>query len=94
MDGDTLEKVSAMLLDPDYVSVAPLHTKDFQQLDESAVNEVYSGRIFDMIVLMAQVFKVNYMDFSKLSSVPTGFLGTLRGLKQSFQGNAPTISQK
>lgn len=47
-----------------------------------------------MIVLMAQVFKVNYMDFSKLSSVPTGFLGTLRGLKQSFQGNAPTISQK
>lgn len=94
MDGDTLEKVSSMLLDPDYVSVAPLHTKDFQQLDESAVNEVYSGRIFDMIVLMVQVFKVNYLDFSKLSSVPTGALETLRGLKQSFPGNALTNSHK
>lgn len=94
MDGDTLEKVSAMLLDPDYVSVAPLHTKDFQQLDESAVNEVYSGRIFDMIVLMVQVFKINYLDFSKLSSVPTGVIGTLRGLKQSFQANVPKSSRK
>jgi hypothetical protein len=94
MDGDTLEKVSAMLLDPDYVSVAPLHTKDFQQLDESAVNEVYSGRIFDMVVLMVQVFKINYLDFSKLSSVPTGVLGTLRGLKQPFQANVPKSSRK
>ena len=94
LDGDTLEQASAMLLDPNFVSVAPLHTKDFQQLDESAVNEVFSGRIFDMIVLMVQVFKVNYMDFSKLSSVPTGVLETLRGLKQSFPGNALTNSHK
>jgi len=92
VDGDKLEKVLAMVLDPAYVSVAKLHTTDFQQLDESAVNEVFSGRAIDMLVLAAQVVKVNYLDFSRLSTVPTGAQTALRGLTQSFRGLIPTSS--
>lgn len=89
VDGDQLERAAALLLDPDYIGVAPLHTKDFQQLDESAVNEVFSGRIFDMVVLMIQIFKVNYLDFTKLCCVPTGVRETLAEIKRSFQENVP-----
>lgn len=78
LDGDKLERAVSMLLNPNYVAVKAKNGKDFVRLDESAVNEVFSGRVFDMIVLAVQVFKINYLDFSKLSSVPTGALKTLR----------------
>lgn len=78
LDGDKLEKAVSMLLDPNYVAVKAKDGKDFVRLEEGAINEVFSGRIIDMIILAVQVFKINYMDFSKLSSVPTGVLKTLR----------------
>lgn len=92
LDGDTLERAAELLLDPQYVSVAPLHTKDFQQLDEGAVNEIFSGRIIDLIALMVQIFKVNYADFSKLSSVPTGVRKALGEIKSSFLASSQTNS--
>lgn len=92
LDGDTLERAAELLLDPQYVSVAPLHTKDFQPLDEGAVNEIFSGRIIDLIALMVQIFKVNYADFSKLSSVPTGVRKALGEIKSSFLASSQTNS--
>lgn len=94
MNGEQLETAAMLLLDADYVSVAPRKTNDFQVLDESAINEVFSGRMIDMFALMVQVFKVNFLDFSKLSSVPTGVRKTLAEIKQSFQGNAAKNSSK
>lgn len=88
LTGEQLERAAVLLLDPQYVSVAPLHTKDFQELDEMAVNEVFSGRILDMVVLMVQVFKVNYLDFTKLSSVPTGVRTALGEAKKLFRESA------
>lgn len=96
-DGKQLEQAASLLLDPDYVSVAPKMNKgapEFQVLDEAAINEVFSGRIIDMFVLMIKVFRVNYMDFSKLSSVPTGVRKTLAEVKQSFLGNTLLSSDK
>ena len=90
--GETLERAAELLLDPQYVSVAPLHTKDFQPLDEGAVNEIFSGRIIDLIALMVQIFKVNYADFSKLSSVPTGVRKALGEIKSSFLASSQTNS--
>lgn len=78
LDGDKLEKAVQMLLDANYVAVKAKDGKEFVRLDEGAVNEVFSGRIIDMVVLAIQVFKINYLDFSKLSSVSTGVLKTLR----------------
>lgn len=92
LDGDALERAAELLLDPQYVSVAPLHTKDFQPLDEGAVNEIFSGRIIDLIALMVQIFKVNYADFSKLSSVPTGVRKALGEIKSSFLASSQTNS--
>ena len=92
LDGETLERAAELLLDPQYVSVAPLHTKDFQPLDEGAVNEIFSGRIIDLIALMVQIFKVNYADFSKLSSVPTGVRKALGEIKSSFLASSQTNS--
>lgn len=92
LDGETLERAAELLLDPQYVSVAPLHTKDFQPLDEGAVNEIFSGRIIDLIALMVQIFKANYADFSKLSSVPTGVRRALGEIKSSFLASSQTNS--
>lgn len=94
VDGDKLENMMALVLDPDYIAVAPKHSKDFQRLDESALNEIFSGRIIDMLALAAQVLKVNYLDFSKLSTVPTGARTLLGDLKRSFRGAIPTSSDK
>lgn len=93
VDGETLERIAKLLLDPNYVSVAPIHTKEFQRLDEAAINEVFSGRVIDMIALMMQVAKINYLDFSKLCSVPTGAREVLAELKQSFRVQYPTTSE-
>ena len=94
VDGEKMESMAQLLLDENYIGVAPLHTDKFQQLDESAINEVFSGRIIDMIALMIKVFKVNFLDFSKLSSVPTGVRNTLREITSSFRASAPKTLTK
>ena len=93
-DGEQFEKAASLLLDADYIGVAPKGKTDFQALDENAINEVFSGRIVDMFALMVRVFQVNYLDFSKLSSVPTGVRKTLAEVKRSFRGNILQSSGK
>lgn len=83
-DGEKLQKAAKLLLDPEYISVSPKGKKDFVQLDEDAINEIFSGRVVDMFVLMAKIFKVNFLDFSRLSSVPIGFRKRLGEIKTSL----------
>ena len=84
LSGDELLRISKLLLDPEYVY--------------SVANEVFSGRPFDMIALMVKVVTVNYLDFSKLSSLPAGVRETLGGLKLMFRDvsneilNPPSLS--
>lgn len=92
VSGEQLETAAKILLDPDYISVSPKGKQDFQRLDEEIVNEVFEGRVIDMFALMGQVFKVNYLDFSKLCSVPTGVREALTEIRQSFQAKPLTNS--
>lgn len=90
LDGDKLQNAMNLLLDRNYVSVEVTSkngTKAFTQLDENLINEIFTGRTFDLLVLMAEVFKINFLDFSKLSSVPSGVLEMLGEIKSPFQGN-------
>ncbi len=61
---------------------------------KARLNEVFSGRPIDMIVLMVKIFKVNYLDFSKLSSVPIGFRNQLGEVTTAFRESCPMFFSK
>lgn len=90
LSGDELLRISRLLLDPEYVYVKNNHGQ-FEKMTESVANEVFSGRPLDMIVLMAHVVIVNYLDFSKLSSIPAGVREILAGLKSMFRDASSEI---
>ncbi|WP_303997715.1 phage tail assembly chaperone [Megamonas hypermegale] len=90
LDGDKLQNAMELLLDKNYVAVevvAKNGTKNFTQLDEGLINEIFTGRTFDLLALMVEVFRVNFMDFSKLSSIPSGVREVFGEIKSPFQGN-------
>lgn len=86
LNGEQFETLSRMLLRPDYISVSQDGTtKGLIKLSEEVVDEVFAGRPFDMIALMVNIVKANYLDFSKLSSVPAGVREAFSGiLKKSL----------
>ena len=92
LDGEKFEALSRMLLRTDYVSVSQDGTKEnLIKLSETVIDEVFEGRPFDMIALMIAVVKVNYLDFSRLSSVPTGvrevFTVAMNQFREKLQTN-------
>lgn len=88
IDGDVMEHVLRLVLNEEYVSVSTNGTKnDLAHLTEEKINEVFEGRPIDMIMLAVKVVRVNYLDFSMLSSIPTGFLGALGTMKSAFLEN-------
>ncbi len=93
LNGEQLEMAIRLLLDPDYVSVSPKGKNDFQRLDEGMANEIFCGRPIDMVALAVHVFRVNYLDFSKLCSIPSGWMDTLAEMKTSFQGKLNPSSE-
>ena len=91
IDGDVMEHVLRLVLNEEYVSVRTNGTKnDLAHLTEEKINEVFEGRPIDMIMLAVKVVRVNYLDFSMLSSIPTGFLGALGTMKSAFLENFQT----
>lgn len=91
IDGDVMEHVLRLVLNEEYVSVSTNGTKnDLAHLTEEKINEVFEGRPIDMIMLAVKVVRVNYLDFSMLSSIPTGFLGALGAMKSAFLENFQT----
>lgn len=92
VDGEKMEKAARLLLDGNYISVSESGKKDYSRLDDGTIAAVFTGRPFDLIALCGKIFAVNYMDFSKSSSVPTGVRQFVEGIREAFQGDAGTTS--
>lgn len=91
IDGDVMEHVLRLVLDENYISVSTNGSKNnLAYLTEEKVNEVFEGKPIDMIMLAVEVVKVNYLDFTMLSSIPTGFLKTLGTMKSAFRESLQT----
>ena len=91
MDGERMEKLCKLLLQGDFIGVSTDGLKTPVKLTESTLDEVFTGRPFDIIALMYKVFEVNYLDFSKLSSVKIGNQGIgeiLKGIMESVPKNS------
>ena len=90
MDGERLQNLCKLLLQSDYIGVSTDGLKQPVKLTESVLDEVFTGRPFDIIALMYKVFEVNFLDFSKLSSVKIGNPGTgelLMAITEAVQTN-------
>lgn len=92
LDGEKLEKLSIMLLSPDYVAVKRNGKKEAERLTEDVMNEIFEGRAFDVLILMVQVAKANYADFTRLSGVPTGLREALGEIARVFRERFLMIS--
>ena len=72
LDADKMDKLYAYLLDPEYIAVQRKEDKSPTRLTEGMVDEIFTGRTFDLFFLMAKIVQINYLDFTKLCSVPIG----------------------
>ena len=91
MDGERLQNLCKLLLQSDYIGVSTDGLKQPVKLTESVLDEVFTGRPFDIIALMYKVFEVNFLDFSKLSSVKIGNPGIgelLMAITEAVQTNS------
>ena len=84
LDADKVEKLYSYLLNPEYIAVQRKEDKTPIRLTEDIVDEIFTGRTFDLFFLMAKVVQVNYLDFSKLCGVPIGFRQTAEEIKQKI----------
>lgn len=94
VDGEKMEKSVRLLLDGNYISVSESGKKDYSRLDDGTIAAVFTGRPFDLLALCGKIFAVNFMDFSKSSSVPTGVRQFVEGIQEAFRGGAGTTSKK
>lgn len=86
VDGDKLERACKLLLNVEYIAVKEKGAKDFAYVSEEDLEAIFTGRPWDMIALCYKVFEVNFLDFSKSSSVPTGVRNVLDEIKAVFRG--------
>lgn len=84
LSGEQFLSLCRMLLRSDYISVKNPETGDTRKLTEPIINEVFEGRPFDMLALMFEVVKVNFLDFSRLSSIPAGARKGLSEMTKKF----------
>lgn len=84
LNSDKMEKLSQTLLNEKYISVKVGGKGEAIPLDEETLNLIFTGRYFDVLVLMYYVAKVNYMDFSKLKGLPTGLVTAVEKIKRGF----------
>ena len=86
VDGDKLEQACKLLLDVEYIAVKEKGAKDFAYVSNEDMGAIFTGRPWDMLALCYKVFEVNFLDFSKSSSVPTGVRNALGEVKAMFRG--------
>ena len=72
LDGDKLEKLLDMLLNPQYISVLDKETDKVKQLDKGMINKVFTGDVASMAVLAFKVAEVNYKSFFSISKILSG----------------------
>lgn len=73
LDAEKVDKLYSYLLNPEYIAVQRKEDKTPIRLTEDMVDEIFTGRTFDLFFLMAKIVQINYLDFSRLSSLPIGF---------------------
>lgn len=88
------DKITRKLLNPEYVAVQRPHDSSPVRLTEQVVGDIFTGRPIDLIILMVKIVQVNYLDFSRLSGIPSGILADIEVLKGIFRENAEKISVK
>ena len=93
LDADKMERLYAYLLNPEYVAVQRKTDKTPIRLSEDIIDEIFTGRTFDLFFLMAKVVQVNYMDFTNLSSVPIGFRQNAEMIKEKLSESLESISK-
>lgn len=94
VDGDKLEQACKLLLDTEYIGVKEKDSKSFVSVDSDGLEAIYTGRPWDMLALCYKVFEVNFLDFSKSSSVPIGVRKALSEIKTMFQGVSGNTSDE
>ena len=72
LDADKVDKLYSYLLNPEYIAVQRKEDKTPIRLTEDIVDEIFTGRTFDLFFLMAKIVQVNYLDFSRLCGLPIG----------------------
>lgn len=87
MDGETLEKAIRLLLDKEYLSYKDDEMQSFMPANADKIEAIFWGRPFDMVALCLKIFKVNYLDFTKSCSVPTGVRDLVDGIAAAMQEN-------
>ena len=87
LDGESMEKICKMLLNPQYVSVKIDGKGEAERLTEEKIAEIFTGRYFDMIILAVKIAKINFMDFTLLCGLPTGLVNAIENITQMFAAN-------
>ena len=87
IDAEKLESLSKMLINPGYVSVKVEGKGAAVPLDENMMNQIFTGRYLDILVLMYEIAKVNFLDFRKLCGLPIGVVTAIEGIKLKFRAN-------
>lgn len=93
LDADKMERLYGYLLNPEYVAVQRKTDKTPIRLTEDIVDEIFTGRTFDLFYVMAKVIQINYMDFSMLFSVPIGFRTNAEEIKTKVTESLAKISK-
>ena len=94
LDADKMDKLYAYLLNPEYIAVQRKTDKTPIRLSEDIVNEIFTGRTFDLFFLMAKVVQINYMDFTMLSSLPIGLRTNADQIKEKVMASLESISHQ
>ena len=93
LDADKMEKLYGYLLNPEFIVVRRKTDKTPIRLTEDIVDEIFTGRTFDLFYVMAKVIQFNYMDFSMLFSVPIGFRTNAEEIKTKVTESLAKISK-
>ena len=92
LDADKMEKMYGYLLNPEFIAVQRKTDKSPIRLTEDIVDEIFTGRTFDLFFVMAKIIQFNYMDFSNLFSVPIGLRTNAEEIKAKITESLGTIS--
>lgn len=77
LDGETLMMFADRLIKPEYVSVRAAGEAEPTRLNKIKAEELFTGKIKDMIALMFFVIEVNYSDFFDLAQNAFGNMQAL-----------------
>ena len=93
LDADKMDKLYSYILNPEYVAVQRQTDKSPIRLTEDIIDEIFTGRTFDLFVLMAKIVQVNYLDFTRLSTVPIGLRHNAEEVQEKIMAGLESISK-